>query len=271
MIFRSKSKQPSHDDNDYEVQRLLEDDPNDKKGGTKGCGIGSVVVGVTFIVAVYFHAFSSQIGVSWDALSSKETIAECLSSPWKPDEVLVGLCPGVLVPDGLDHLTSAQACAEACCANPECITWQYRTHCLHGPDVRVGLEKDGPGAWCHHAPPAPWQGQMFRQPRGDGVVAVDRENGCNLESWDPNEQMGQCLGLGDVRVEASGSPQQCMEACCKDTTCVGWQWQKGLGCFYGADMYSCTVVDNPVVFEPFVGRRKKLSSRSYAIPEEKPV
>ena len=250
---------------------MLDDNPKDKKGGTNGCGIVAVVVGAALIVAVYFHAYSPPLGVTWDVSSPRVAISECLSSPWKPDEDLVGLCPGVLPPDGLNHLSTAKACAEACCENPECITWQYRTHCLHGPDVRVGLEKDGPAAWCHHIPPAPWQGQMLGMPQEDGTVAADRTSGCNLESWDPNEQMGQCFGLGDVRLEANETPQECVKACCEDTTCVGWQWQKGLGCFYGSDMHSCTPEGNPALFEPFVGRRKKLSSRSYALPDKMPV
>ena len=274
MILRSKAKQPSHDD-DHEEQRLLEDVPKGRKGSSKWSGITAVIISAIvtgiFFGTVAFFAFSPKPHLIWSVLGWQEGISECQASPWKPDENLAGLCVGVLRPDGLETLTTANACAKACCAKPDCITWQFRTHCLHGPDVRVGYEKDGPAEWCHHVPPAPWQGQMLGLPNDDGSMTEDRAKGCNLATWDPNEQMGQCFGLGDVRKEASGSAAECMQACCQDVTCKGWQWQLGLGCFYGSSMNSCTIVDDSAAFDPFVGRRKKLSTRAYTGVDGIPV
>ncbi len=192
-------------------------------------------------------------------------IPECHSSPWKPDEDLVGTCPGDLKPYA--QVDTAIACAEACCASNDCVTWQFRRDvgCKHGPDVRIGMEKDGPNAYCSAHPPLRWQGQ-FVLSRKNGNIANDdrRVTACSTDTWDPHEQQGQCFGLGDVRSkEASKSAKDCMEACCADESCGAWQWQEDLGCFYGKRMFSCTKSDDPVVFEPFVGRRKLQPSRTY--------
>ena len=52
-----------------------------------------------------------------------------------------------------------------------------------------------------------------------------------LESMvDRRREIGQCLGLGDVRPNgASASAVQCMIACCEDETCgEAWQWNEAV-------------------------------------------
>ena len=203
------------------------------------------------------------------------TIPSCDESPWKENENIVGSCPGgAMKPHALDNGQQAadqqasliRQCAEDCCKSESCITWQYRRDvgCLHGGDVRLGQEKDGVSAWCSDHPPQRWQGQYVLK-RGGGKILADREatGACSLDTWNPKEQPGQCFGLGDFKKNGSESAQSCMEACCDTEDCGGWQWQQDLGCFYHKRMHGCVDVSDPVVFEPFVGRRKIRSSRTY--------
>ena len=43
-----------------------------------------------------------------------------------------------------------------------------------------------------------------------------------------------------------------------------------LGCFYGSEMYGCMGEGDDVMYEPFVGRRKRLDARSYTGPDGEP-
>lgn len=153
----------------------------------------------------------------------------CPSSPWKANENLQGKCPGDLKP--YKEATTISHCASSCCTNPECISWQYRQDvgCIQGKDIRLGMEKDGPSAWCSDHPPHRWQGQ-FLKPHGAKNKGVEekvvRSGACNGETWDPNEEIGQCFGLGDVKKDASGSAEECRMACCEKEDCGAWQWNK---------------------------------------------
>lgn len=198
-------------------------------------------------------------------VSAADTIPPCETQPWKPNEDMRGKCPGDLKP-----FTSAKTiadCAMTCCSNPKCITWQFRkdTGCLQGGDVRLGMEKDGVSAWCSDHPPQRWQGQyLYKQGGKEEEHAELRKKGCDASTWNPNEQVGQCFGLGDVKKDASGSAEECRDACCKSETCRAWQWNKELGCFYSSHMHGCQGDGgDPVQFEPFVGRRKLLANRKY--------
>lgn len=73
-------------------------------------------------------------------------VPECDESPWKPHEDMRGRCPGDLRRNA--DVGTMELCARSCCANEDCITWQYRedTGCLQGKDVRLGMEKDGVSA-----------------------------------------------------------------------------------------------------------------------------
>ena len=204
------------------------------------------------------------------------TIPPCNKSPWKPNENLVGKCPGDLKPH--KAAKSISECATTCCQNDNCITWQYRADvgCLHGKDVRLGMEKDGVAAWCSDHPPQRWQGQYLIPHKSvttnNGMTKEEiRASGCNEQTWDPNQQPGQCFGLGDVKKDASGSALECMRACCANDKCGAWQYADKLGCFYSKGMHGCQGDDgNAVKFEPFVGRRKFMDGRTYVDKKGKP-
>lgn len=202
-------------------------------------------------------------------------IPPCDDSPWRDDEDLMGTCPGDLLKPFIvtstssstttpDRIESAIECAKYCCNRPDCVSWQFRSDkgCLHGPDVRIGQEKDGPPEYCSDHPPFRWQGQYI----------TDRLTDCSDKTWQPDSQPGQCFGLGDVRDPLNiQTAQQCMERCCSDPTCKAWQFQHELGCFYGGGMHSCQPSDDPIVFQPFVGRRKTRPDRTYTDKDGSPA
>ena len=201
-------------------------------------------------------------------------IPPCPNNPWKEGEDLRGKCPGDLKP--FSGATSISTCASTCCDNSECISWQYRKDvgCLQGKDVRLGQEKDGVAAWCSDHPPYRWNGAYLKvhKEKHKGMEDSEvRRKGCNKETWNPNEEIGQCFGLGDVK---SGTPSisalDCMEACCASEKCHAWQWNKELGCFYSGGMHGCQENLDPITFEPFVGRRKYLATRKYIDKHNKP-
>lgn len=166
-------------------------------------------------------------------------IPPCPTSPWKENETLQGKCPGDLKP--YPNANSISTCASSCCSNKECISWQFRADvgCLQGKDVRLGQEKDGVSAWCSDHPPQRWSGQYLK-PHGDKKRQT-REEGCDTKTWNPNEEIGQCFGLGDVKKDASGSMEDCMRACCKSDKCGAWQWNKEVRSI--ESYYCCTVFD----------------------------
>lgn len=225
------------------------------------------VVGLLFIVAMVLSSPSNLRSNSSTPnnenkkfIRKKETnvanaseIPECVSSPWKPDENLLGTCPTDLKP--VADIDNAVDCAKDCCTREKCITWQFRLDkgCLQGGDVRIGMEKDGVKAYCSDHPPYRWQGQFVK----------DHDVHCNTKSYDPDEQQGQCFGLGDAKKGNFASAQDCMQACCSADDCKAWQFHSSLGCFYHKRMFSCQQSDDPVVFQPFVGRRKLQASRTY--------
>jgi len=84
-----------------------------------------------------------------------------------------------------------------------------------------------------------------------------RMNACDEATYNPDEEVGQCFGLGDVRPGGSGSAVQCMCSCCNDEKYGAWQWNEDLGCQGAGD---------PVAFDSFVDRRKRLASQSYTGP-----
>mmetsp|Transcript_22248 Transcript_22248/g.49471 ORF Transcript_22248/g.49471 Transcript_22248/m.49471 type:complete len:334 (-) Transcript_22248:175-1176(-) len=223
-------------------------------------------------------AGSASAGLKGAATAAAAAIPDCPSAPWKEDEDLRGKCPGDLKPvAGPDAPETAAECASSCCDSAECVTWQFRqdTGCIQGKDVRIGQEKDGVSAWCSDHPPQKWQGQFLKahgKTKGWDEAAI-RKGGCSTETWDPREEPGQCFGLGDVRENASGSAEECMRACCDETrfVCGAWQWNAELGCFYGKGMHGCQGDDgDPVKFEPFVGRRKRMAGRTYTDKHNRP-
>lgn len=210
---------------------------------------------------------------------SKQTLLEvppCDKSPWKQNEDLRGKCPGDLI--SFPSARTIADCSTTCCENDDCISWQFRsdTGCLQGKDVRLGMEKDGVAAWCSDHPPQRWQGQYLYphisiSQNAKMTKEEIRSNGCSEQTWSPDQQPGQCFGLGDVKTKASGSAVECMKACCADEKCGAWQWNKLLGCFYSKGMHGCQGDDgNPVKFEPFVGRRKYMEGRTYTDKKGKP-
>jgi hypothetical protein len=276
---RGSSSTRTEDASDEEVQRFIIDDDVTKKqqgSGLTSAHLAIIAALILALTAVLCLAKSSSPASS-KTLKVAAAIPECIASPWKTGEDLVGPCPGELKP--YEAATDLVTCAEHCCASAECISWQFRKDvgCLHGPDVRLGLETDEPEGWCHDAPPARWQGQFLEVKDEDDnskILKDQRVEACDVKMWKPHEKEGQCFGLGDVRSkEASASAEACMAACCNDKEepiCGAWQWDKHLGCFYGNNMYGCTKTEDPTVFEPFTGRRKNQLSRSYLGPDGQP-
>ena len=150
-----------------------------------------------------------------DGGSILHTIPECLAAPWKGGEDLIGQCPSDLRPyagggEGgaeAEAFNDARSCALACCSLPGCISWQFRSGvgCLHGSDVRLGMEKDGVKAWCSDQVPKRWMGQYVLRRGGGKVIEDRRSTACNVGGWEPREQEGQCFGLGDERGEGRES------------------------------------------------------------------
>jgi len=247
------------------------------------CNGKKIVIAATALILSVFLLPPLGMIVGWSNTSTKPKtfqqqalqIPLCPSTPWKENENLQGKCPGDLKP--YKDATTLSSCASSCCANSECVSWQFREDvgCLQGKDVRLGMEKDGPSGWCSDHPPHRWNGQ-FLKPHGDtkGFKRDDlRRNACSTDTWSPDQEIGQCFGLGDVKKHASGSAKECMEACCAETkfVCGAWQWNKELGCFYGKGMHSCQGDSgDKIKFAPFVGRRKFLKSRKYTDNHNKP-
>jgi hypothetical protein len=190
--------------------------------------------------------------------STKVAVPECKESPWKENEDLIGNCPSGLT--AYLGAKDASECASSCCQNENCISWQYRkdTGCQQGGDMRIGGEKDGVKGWCSDTVPYRWQGQFLAR---EGNFT--REQSCSTDTWKPHSHEGQCFGLGGQK-QSGRTAEDCMKACCADSTCGAWQWHQKDGCFYRGRMHGCRVtVDNPHIFEPFVGRRKLQKSRTY--------
>jgi len=178
--------------------------------------------------------------------SLRVAVPSCPTSPWKDYENLRGDCRAELKPSpggGGAAATTIAECATSCCDDPTCVSWQHRRDvgCLRGGDVRLGMEKDGVPAWCSDHPPRRWRGQFLVGGSRNGgaddgdwgmggrssVVVESRKLACDESTWNPEEEVGQCFGLGDVRPnEASGSAVECMRACCGDPTCGAWQWNE---------------------------------------------
>ena len=182
--------------------------------------------------------------------SLRAAVPSCPASPWKADENLRGDCRAELKPNrppgsgggaAADAATTVAECARSCCDDPTCVSWQHRRDvgCLHGGDVRLGMEKDGVPAWCSDHPPHRWRGQFLVGGRrtagptaaggGSSATVVESRTtlaSCDESTWNPGEEVGQCFGLGDVRPVASGSAVECMRACCGDPTCGAWQWNE---------------------------------------------
>lgn len=134
------------------------------------------MVFISFVVVVSTLLIIVMVTTSKQSLPLKTAIEipECHASPWKPDEDLVGTCPGDL--KAFTQADTASACAEACCASSDCVTWQFRRDvgCKHGPDVRIGMEKDGPAAYCSAHPPLRWQGQFVLSRENGNIVSDGR-------------------------------------------------------------------------------------------------
>jgi len=204
--------------------------------------------------------------------SAEEEEEEVRRCGWKPNESLAGFCPG----GPLQPLTSifsmgnkgtAAECGASCCVSQTCFAWQFREDvgCLQGPDVRLGLEKDGTPEWCEPTAPSPWQGERLEF-RHDGKPTT-QEKACGSE-WNPSSLNGQCFGLGPLRPDPS-TPDECRKACCEDAECETWQFRKDKGCFYGNWVGRNCEHGND--FGAFIGRRKLDKKRSYSDNKGRPV
>ena len=70
------------------------------------------------------------------------------SCDWRP-EPLQGTCDVTKPTQDSQIYKNAEECENACCANAECISFQFRTKegCMWGGDTRLGAEKDGVGSY----------------------------------------------------------------------------------------------------------------------------
>ena len=162
---------------------------------------------------------------------------------------------------------TAKDCEVACCNDPNCIAFQYRTKdgCLFSDeDTRLGGEKDGPSGWCDPRAPAMWKGQWIKpkHKRGEEQQPEQFPGACSDSGWKPNELSGQCFGLGSSHKIPTNTAEACRDSCCQDTNCRIWQWRADAGCFYFKNGFNCQEA-NPLDFEPFVGKRKVQEGRSY--------
>lgn len=190
-----------------------------------------LVLSTTLLVATtvltFFRLLPSIQERAWH-YTLQLAVPTCPSTPWKSKENLRGKC--ILNPYyALIATTTITECATSCCKDDNCITWQFRhdVGCFHGADLRLGMEKDGPAAWCSDHKSYIWHGQNLVW-KGD----ASRQLACNEHTWNPNEQSGQCLGLGDVRLESSKTARDCMHACCDDETCNSWQWNEIVSVYF---------------------------------------
>lgn len=183
--------------------------------------------------------------------------------------VLAGKCPGDPLRTTKTVYKSAQECSDACCKDSKCVAWQFRANegCLHGGDVRLGMEKDGPSDWCEPTAPAAWKGERVLVLQGE---PVDRRQAACGSAWNPNMLQGQCFGLGPKRQDngASDSADACRRACCEDGDCATWQFRSDKGCFYYKVGPDC---EAEASYEPFQGKRKVVKGRTYTDQAGKPV
>ena len=93
-----------------------------------------------------------------------------------------------------------------------------------------------------------------------GYDATVRKMACDERTWNPNEEVGQCFGLGDVRPMSSGSSIECMKSCCVDPTCMGWQWNEVVSVFLL--FFSCYSYFVPPTFTCFASRVCNASFRA---------
>ena len=201
---------------------------------------------------------------------------------WKPEAELVGPCAGGMrAVSSKGASASAESCAAACCAAADaCGAWQWRADrgCSHAADVRLGNEKDGPGAWCEPTAPARFAGQASDNFGADGAVE------CSDGGWQPAALYAQCFGLGDPRPAPAGaSAAECRDACCAAARearspapassthsnsgrgCRTWQWRADKGCFFSGRVF-CRPPASEAELLPFRGRRKVIASRTYTPP-----
>ena len=212
---------------------------------------GAASAGVLLLLAAMLCAISTlvlppPVDVSAGPGARSAAAPQC---GWRHGEILRGKCPGSL--KSIAGVPDAAACEQSCCADAGCITFQWRedTGCRQGGDVRVGMEKDGPGAWCEPEAPAPWLGQR-----------IDAERtACARGRYNPEELPGQCFGLGPERKSGSASAESCRDACCASATCKMWQFREDKGCFFGPRGHGC----DDGTWEPYYGKRKWQATRTY--------
>lgn len=180
---------------------------------------------------------------------------------WREEEGLVGTCPGMTFRKEVEgESATIELCAKTCCDSDECVSWQFRPDkgCMHTGDVRLGMEKDGPVAWCEPVAPAPWQGEKLVTEAGGERIAGP----CDDIGWNPGALKGQCFGLGAEREGVEKTADACRKACCADPKCETWQFREDKGCFYAGYVRKCEPFELKD-FEPFVGRRKDDPKRTY--------
>jgi PAN domain len=176
---------------------------------------------------------------------------------WRP-EPLQGVCDNTKSTEYSKGYKTAEECENACCAAPNCMSFQFRKKegCQWGGDTRLGNEGDGPTAWCEPRPHDKWRGQWVAK---DGTRV---EGACTDIGWNPDELQGQCFGLGGKRAIPNHTPEACRDACCADSECAIWEWRADAGCFYNKNGFACQDT-SPLDFEPFHGKRKVVAGRTY--------
>lgn len=152
--------------------------------------------------------------------TSQCTVIQDIANGWE------GSCMGL---QQTNSSTTAAACREACCSDPNCEVWQWGNTREMASQSSLGICKTGRGLECssdHFENFLVLAGQ--RVSHGAPSATVKLASG----RW--------CTGAGMLQaklepVQAQDSAlQRCRDVCYQDASCSVWQYSISEGCWYGS-------------------------------------